>query len=482
MMFDKRRLHPIGILFNFIEAAKSLFLPLIFFLILGPGMDSVWIIVGVVLLFIVVNGIIGFLKWWRFTYWVEDRELRIEFGLFVKNKRFIPIERIQSIDNKAGIFHQLFKVVKLDIETAGGGGDAEASLTTVTKEEAELLRSLLMERKEAQEPNVYEGWETDQKVFSRKVTFLELVIAAATSGGVGVILSALFAFVFQLEEFIPDQMYESIYEQVISQSILFLSIASLILFVFLWALASLWGIQKQFGFTITRKGDDLVITRGLLEKVHLTVPVKKIQALRYHQNIGRQPLGYVSILAEVAGGGSNKETDFSTILFPIMKEVELLTFLENLLPEWELNTSWEPLPVRSRKRYLFRALILFVPIIVAVAWLIPAYLWIVLLAAGISVFFGYLRFKDGGYFIMNDFFSTRFRMISREVVITPLKRVQSISLKQQPFQKRAHLFSFEFSVISKQSGKDFLLKDLSKEQGDRIWSWYSRNRDEKLTE
>ena len=40
-------------------------------------------------------------------YWFEDSELRVEYGLFVKKKRYIPFDRIQSLNYKEGIFHQI---------------------------------------------------------------------------------------------------------------------------------------------------------------------------------------------------------------------------------------------------------------------------------------------------------------------------------------------------------------------------------------
>src|SRR5690606_5411962 len=77
--------------------------------------------------------IVGIIKWKRFVYWFEDGELRIEYGLFVKKKRYIPFERIQSLNYTEGIFHRPFNLVKVRVETAGSGkaGEAEAELTAI---------------------------------------------------------------------------------------------------------------------------------------------------------------------------------------------------------------------------------------------------------------------------------------------------------------------------------------------------------------
>ena len=89
-------------------------------------------------MFILISGII---KWKRFVYWFEDDELRIEYGLFVKKKRYIPFERIQSLNYTESILHRPFKLVKVTIETAGSGSakEAEAELTAITKEAANQI-------------------------------------------------------------------------------------------------------------------------------------------------------------------------------------------------------------------------------------------------------------------------------------------------------------------------------------------------------
>ena len=143
MSKEKYKLHPISALINFIKVLKDMIVPLVFVVAvngLGSGGDSEgWssyitsIIYGVILLFLLVSGII---KWKRFRYWFEEEELRIEYGLFVKKKRYIPFERIQSLNYTEGILHRPFGLVKVKVETAGGGQtkEADAELTAITKD------------------------------------------------------------------------------------------------------------------------------------------------------------------------------------------------------------------------------------------------------------------------------------------------------------------------------------------------------------
>src|SRR4051794_19731273 len=111
-MSEPKRLHPVAAVVNVLKSLKELILPLIFiFLFGGNGSGfSLWkvSIAGVFILFPLIMGV---LSWLRFTYRVEEGELRIESGLFVKKKRYIPFERIQSLDLSEGILQRPFGLV-----------------------------------------------------------------------------------------------------------------------------------------------------------------------------------------------------------------------------------------------------------------------------------------------------------------------------------------------------------------------------------
>ena len=152
-MSDTRyKLHPVSAFINFMKSLKELIIP--FIVIFGVnifrdgGMSAMfskgWIgllplLIGLVV--VLFSLIIGIIKWKRFVYWFEDGELRIEYGLFVKKKRYIPFERIQSLNYTEGIFHRPFNLVKVRVETAGSGkiGEAEAELTAINREDADRI-------------------------------------------------------------------------------------------------------------------------------------------------------------------------------------------------------------------------------------------------------------------------------------------------------------------------------------------------------
>ena len=131
-----------------------------------------FMIFGVLMIVFFITGII---KWKRFEYWFEDDELRIEYGLFVKKKRYIPFDRIQSLDYTEGILHRPFKLVKVKVETAGGSTSkkAEAELTAITKEAAELIEREIADAKSGKRSFAGGRWGRYGRVFDRGGTTSE---------------------------------------------------------------------------------------------------------------------------------------------------------------------------------------------------------------------------------------------------------------------------------------------------------------------
>ena len=155
-MFEKKRMHPITIVSNIFMSVKDYFFPIIAFLFIGIAgekkMALYYLIGGVAaVLLILISAIVS---WLRFVYWIEDQEIRIESGLFIRNKRYIPFDRIQSISTSQGILQQLFDLVKMRIETAGGG--TEATLTAIPLTEAEQIQRYIKDVKRKQEQTASE--------------------------------------------------------------------------------------------------------------------------------------------------------------------------------------------------------------------------------------------------------------------------------------------------------------------------------------
>lgn len=493
-MYEERyKLHPISAFLNFIKGLKELIVP--FIIIFGVnifrdgGVSSMFsqgwqglipVIIGcVVLIFLLIGGII---KWKRFVYWFEDGELRIEYGLFVKKKRYIPFDRIQSLNYTEGIFHRPLGLVKVKVETAGSGkvGQAEAELTAISREDADRIEDEMEKAKyKLREESVIEIGpveyvETPAKKESKvlyRMSMKELLILATTSGGIGVVISAVALFLSQFSELIP---YDAIYEEVM----LFLRFGALIValtifFVLLvaWIISVIMTVVANYQFTIQSDEDHIYITRGLLEKKKVSVPLKRVQGIKITQNPLRELFGYATVVVESAGG-SIGDKDEKIRLFPLVKKDRMIPILSELFPELE----WAPELIKAPKRsvhFFYRLDLLWLsPLFAALGYFFYPYGLLALILVPIVVVIGIWQHRTAGYALGEKQLTMQFRGLSKHRFFMLKKRVQVVQVTQSYFQRRKGIATINSTIKSGMMGATAATPHMEKEDASRILAWY----------
>ncbi len=225
-MNNLKRLHVAAIFVSFFKAFKDFLIPLLISLFVGGSREPIgffrfeYIWIGIVILIFFT----GIGTWFSFRYRIESGELYVQQGIFIKKKRYIQQKRVQSIDISAGLFQRLFGLVKVKIETAGGGTEPEVSLIAISREEAEAIRSELLRKKNtdsfmttSEEEFVDDQQQSSQEVYVPVADFIwklqknRLLIAALTSSGLGLAISAVVALFSQVEQFLPETLYEQVF-------------------------------------------------------------------------------------------------------------------------------------------------------------------------------------------------------------------------------------------------------------------------------
>lgn len=477
-MSDPKRLHPIAAVVNALRQLKEMVIPFLIFVVFGSrGTD--WDLfyffgsIGVVVLVLVY----GVLSWYRFTYRIEQGELRIEYGLIVRKKRYIPFDRIQSLDLSEGILQRLFGLVKVKVETAGSGGmglqDGEAVLTAITKQDAQEIHDYLVSIKKSGQSLQGEEEPESSDDLLYKISVSELLMLATTSGGVGVVISAVFAFVFQFEEFIPyEQIFDGV-EHFVQNGVIFISVVIFLGFLLAWMIALFGTMLKYANFTVRKVDNDLVITRGLLEKRQFTIPLNRVQAVRISENLIRQPLGLASAYVESAGGSALDQESSKVLLLPIVKKRKIPSLLELHLTEYHFSVNISPAPVRAYSRYLLKGWLFTLPIIIAAIWIVRPWGFGVLLLLPISAIWSYLNYKDAGWSLDQEMLTFRYRNIVKNTVYMKKNKVQSFSMKESYFQRKKNLATVEAIVKSGHGGAGGKVIDLEKKHVEMIYHWYS---------
>ncbi|MGM7703605.1 PH domain-containing protein [Pseudalkalibacillus sp. Hm43] len=474
-MFEPTRLHPLAAGLSFLKMLREWIIPLAIFFLFGPGNETglPWVTYAP-FLFIFFLAVYGFIHWLRFTYHIEGEELKIEHGVFIRKKRYIPKKRIQSIDYTQGILHRIFNVVKVNIETAGGGVGAEASLSAINKSDADRLTALLRDHGTGQNEEEAEVQQTEElPAYTYTLSLKDLIIAASTSGGLSVTLPLVGTFGSQLDALIPEDFYVTAFNWLSGFSWVIIAAMAFFSVFIAWFISFMGVILKYANFQLKRYEDRIVITRGLLEKRELTFPLQRVQGVRVVENVLRQPFGYSTVHVESAGG-AGPEVGVSAMLLPIIKRSRLNDELKKILPGYELPSNMHALPKRSLRRYLIRAVLPSVILIPAFWWL-PSNLWILLLLPiAVLALFGILRYKDGKWLVEEKTFYMQSRFFSRSLLITEKRRMQDFEVMESFFQRRKRLATMKTAILSAGVGRNFHLKDVDLKESLEAFGWYTR--------
>ncbi len=478
-MNELKRQHVAAI---FINAAKGLTQIAVPFAIVAFFQGILWIFFLALAGLILVSIGFSWLSWYKFRYSLEEGELYVEQGIFVKKKRYIQKKRVQAINISAGVLQRIFGLVKVNIDTAGGGMEAEVELVAVTKKEADSIRSLLLKEprsaghNEEEEQIDGEGEPSDEIEQNPRTVWQlgkrRLVYTALTSSSVGLVLSAVVALLSQTAQFIPDSIYEDTVETVVSLSMLLLIGMAIIVLILSWFISSIITIVTYGNFHIETYDKEMVIQRGLLEKRQLTLAYSRITAIRVIRSVIRQPFGFVSVYVESAGGGNNNEQG-STLLVPLIHKRDLHDFLETIVPDYAIETPLTAAPSRAAKRFFIRMLVL--PVLLTAG---AVYLWgwigsLGLIVIAVASILAWFQYKDAGAGAQGEFVWLRYRTIGQALIISRKRKIQSIAKQVSWLQKRKELATFELNVQSSMAGKSFAVKDISQNTSDELYKWYS---------
>ncbi len=498
MSREVNHLHPVTVALSFLSSLKNFVIPMAIIFLgkgfrysLNPNSEhfiKTLISGGVILLVICIIFILSFIKWKRYVYWFEDEELRIEYGLFVKKKRYIPFERIQSLNYKEGILHRPLKLVKVSVETAADSGEAEADLIAITREQATMIETEM--KKAKLHLNQAERHESDDdtkaicnfdqmeqktpRLTIHRMSTKDLLILATTSSGVGVVFSGLAAIASQFNDWIPYEQIYGEFQAFIKFGVLLIGIISLIVLLISWLLSVAITFLNNYGFIVEKEEDKLFISKGLLEKKRVTIPMKRIQGIRIVENPFRQLFGYATIVIESAGSSGEKDEQ-RIVMLPLVKKQQGLILLNKLFPEVQWDCPLQRAPKKALLRYMLKYVFWLTPVAAVVSYFaFPYGLWIFLLIP-LALLLASWQHRSAGYAIRSHQLMIVYRGISQTTFVTLKRRIQAIKLSQSYFAKRKDLATLSVHVMSGSSGSIAEMKHFDLVKMEEVFEWYEPN-------
>jgi len=280
---DPERQSPVAILlilFKFIANLLRQAWPIVLVLFLRPSSfkgDSwtLWAIgIGS------ISTIVSIISYFKFYYYVKDKELIIEKGLFQKTRLNIPFDRIQTINFRQNPIHRFFNVV-----------------TALDKEKAETIRSFLIAHiPKEQVLDIEHEEETlavveDKKLIHLSIKdLLKIGVGQNHLRGIGIIIGAVFAILEVMGD--ADSTQRGIMRQLYAlfdfgkqhtdtQLILY---AVPLLILFLLVSSFVMTILKYYDLRFLKTAKGFKVITGLFNRREQSANIQKIQMIRWSYN------------------------------------------------------------------------------------------------------------------------------------------------------------------------------------------------------
>lgn len=311
-----------------------------------------YLLIGGIVFFIAMVGLVSYLKYWNFTFYIdqENDEFIINEGVFNKTKTTIQLHKIQQVNINQSLLQKIVDVYELDVDTAGSN-NKEVNIKAITYELALHLKGRLLENegsKEFREEDSANVVDTlsNENTAKNESTFIKISVVSLLKMGVTsnyiksfFVLLAFFITVFDhikqftgrnilngenLEDYIEESTMVTTFLSLFSFVILAVILINLIKIVFTY-----------FNYKITREKGSLLLSYGLLNTKSTIVKPSKVQMTSITQNFFQKKMKVLHLRINQATSGE-KENHKVAIEIPGCNEPEkeaILKLLFNKIPE-----------------------------------------------------------------------------------------------------------------------------------------------------
>jgi putative membrane protein len=461
-MSSEQRLHPYSVIFAFIAQVRLFILPGIF-LYFGVGSrDNEWWQPWM-MLFIVPSVAVAVLRYLTYRFRYEDNELVIQSGLMFRKERHIPYARIQNIDAVQNVLHRLLKVVDIKIET-GGGQSAEATMSVLPYSALTTMRERVFADRRGAATAVQAAADAPApaapSVPLLQLPLRELLLCGFIENRGAVLIATGFGLVWELGLF--DRVAAAIFGQptigrgvirnfardvitnaTISWGRIALTVVAFVAVLLLIRLFSMaWAVVRLYGFRLALVDADARTEFGLLTRVAMTIPLRRVQALTVRESPLHRVFSRVAVKVDTAGARMDEETKQGEreYLAPILRRDSLDEFTHAVVGVEVNGTNWRPPHGgafrREVKRWLVPACAVCVGLAIYLRWyvipIVPvAIAWAIIGARQTVAHLGWATTADAIVFKRG--------WLWRRIVIVRFAKIQTVTRQDSPFDRRAQM-------------------------------------------
>ena len=462
-----RRTAPVAVLFFFGRTVKKLVANGTNVLASAAGLlvllkQHVLLAATAVVLVLLVLAVVAVLRYLHFRFKVDDERVLIRQGVVRKTQLDMRFDRIQGINTEQSLVYRMLGLVTIRFDTAGSTAN-EGYLPAVTPEFTDLLRERVDTEQTPSEPVAQTRGAVILRLDPRDVVLVGLTdprVAQAVVAGVAVL-----SFLYQGSRELRDAVFTVARETVANVvglgflAGLVVAVGLVVGVVLLLILASIaLAFLRYHGFELRQDATAVSSHAGLLTRRDVVVEVSKIQQLHLVQGLIMRRLRRFRLDAVPATSGNvNASSDaVEKLRVPLLNERQVEEVRRRTIPDEGQAMQIAPecdgyvavSPYFMWPRVLWGGLVPagVATVVLSLFWG-AAGLWCLGWIA-LSLPLAWQRWRRQAYLHDDDGLMSRYGLFARRVDAFLFRKVQRVTVRQSPLQRRRGLATLSVSLAS----------------------------------
>lgn len=278
-------------------------------------------------------------------YELTEKEIKCNRGVLFRKRSVLDYKRVHAINKKQNLFHRIFGIAVLTVDSGSTNTAHQAEITVVEK--SKTVDALMDELNALKEGGVRAADDSKEEVLlsdedslyrftSKKKMLYTLINIASTAfftalfGLAAIVVIGICKLVLRLDAL-------GTWGQYFLFAVLITVGAMLLFSAFSFIGCMIHSFVGYHKFTITKRGNDIQISFGLLERHTNTFSYDRIKAVKISQSLVQRMLGFAAIKLEVIGytndNGNDKNAEIG-VLVPFCKYDEIGEILGKVLPDY----------------------------------------------------------------------------------------------------------------------------------------------------
>ena len=281
-------------------------------------------------------------------YELTENEIKCNRGVLFRKRSVLDYQKVHAINKKQNLFHRIFGIAILTIDSGSTNTSHQAEITIIEKDKvADALLNELNLLKEGGTRNAESTQPKDELLLSDEDSLysftsgkkmLYTLINIASTAFFTALFAALTIIVLGICKLMIRQSFLGTWGQYFLYAFLITVGAMLLFSMFSLIGCLIHSFVGYYKFKITKRGNDIQISYGLLEKHTNTFSYDRIKAVKITQGLVQRILGFASIRLEVIGYTVNSGDDDKNaglgVLVPFCKYDEIGEILGKVLPDY----------------------------------------------------------------------------------------------------------------------------------------------------